>query len=97
MAHTPGARYDLADLLGLGEAITNYYRQEGYPFAYAFLPAQEVSDGTLIIKVIEGRYGSIATSCSAELAGPGPVTVLFRSLALLLCSFSFESQWAFPT
>jgi hemolysin activation/secretion protein len=70
IAHTPGARYDLADLLGLGEAITNYYRQEGYPFAYAYLPAQEVSDGTLIIKVIEGRYGSIATSGSAELAGP---------------------------
>jgi hemolysin activation/secretion protein len=70
LGHKAGARYDLAGLLGLGEAITNYYRQEGYPFAYAYLPAQKISDGTLIIEVLEGHYGSITTSGEEELAGP---------------------------
>jgi hemolysin activation/secretion protein len=70
LGHKAGMRYDMAGLLGLGEAITNYYRQEGYPFAYAFLPAQKVSDGTLIIEVLEGRYGSITTSGAGDLAGP---------------------------
>lgn len=40
-------------------SITRYCRQHGYPAAAAYVPAQESSDGMIIIKVIPGRYGEI--------------------------------------
>ncbi len=40
-------------------SITRYCRQHGYPAAAAYVPAQESSDGMIVIKVIPGRYGQI--------------------------------------
>ena len=40
-------------------ALTRYCRQHGYPAAAAYVPAQESHDGTILIKVIPGRYGEI--------------------------------------
>ncbi len=40
-------------------ALTRYCRQHGYPAAAAYVPAQESSDGMILIKVIPGRYGEI--------------------------------------
>ena len=70
LGHAPGVKYDMAGLLSLGEALTNHYRLKGYPFASAYLPAQKVSDGTLTIKVLEGRYGLVTTSGAKGVAGP---------------------------
>lgn len=58
---TPYIGKDL-DLAGLDEAagvISQYYRQQGYFVARAYLPAQEVASGNLEIAVIEGRLGGI--------------------------------------
>ena len=58
---TPYIGKDL-DLAGLDEAagvISQYYRQQGYFVARAYLPAQEVASGNLEIAVIEGRLGAI--------------------------------------
>ena len=60
---------DLAGLRELADRITALYQQAGYPFARAFIAPQQLQDqGTLTIDVVEGRYGSVATSGDPALA-----------------------------
>lgn len=54
-----GRTYDLAGLRALAERVAATYRERGYPFVRATLPAQEIADGTLRIEVLEGRWGRI--------------------------------------
>ena len=49
----------LGDLRNSAAKITGYYNSRGYPLAQAYVPAQDVSSGTVNIVVIEGRYGAI--------------------------------------
>ena len=51
--------FDLAGLEELARRITDFYRDNGYPFATAFLPPQRVDGGSLTIQIEEGRYGEI--------------------------------------
>ncbi|MDE2260250.1 MAG: ShlB/FhaC/HecB family hemolysin secretion/activation protein [Betaproteobacteria bacterium] len=39
--------------------ITQYYRDHGYLLARAYIPTQDITEGTLEIAVLEGRYGKI--------------------------------------
>lgn len=55
-----GQPYDMAGLRGLASRVSDHYRSNGYPFARAFLPSQALTDGRLIIEVVEGRYGKVA-------------------------------------
>lgn len=57
-----GDALDLAELQGLAHRISRFYRDNGYPFAQAILPKQDISQGTLHIRVIEGRYGDVSVS-----------------------------------
>ena len=60
---------DMAGLQGLVNHLSQYYRQQGYPFARAFLPEQTLKPGgTLEITVVEGRYGTISTDGPEEVA-----------------------------
>lgn len=54
-----GRELDLAGLQGLANTLSAYYRDQGYPFARALLPAQTMDDGVVHILVIEGRYGEV--------------------------------------
>ncbi len=56
---TPGAELTLSELRAMASKIADYYHSHGYIVAQAYLPAQDVKDGTVTIAVIEGRYGSI--------------------------------------
>src|SRR3569832_356362 len=47
----------LTDLKG---AIHAYYKEQGYPFAIAVIPQQDVSTGALKIKILEGMVGKIS-------------------------------------
>jgi hemolysin activation/secretion protein len=58
--------YDLAGLRDLTDRITDFYRSAGYPFARAFLPAQDLKDGQLVIEIVEGRYGKVAAESAKE-------------------------------
>lgn len=60
--------YDLAGLQQLANHISLFYRQQGFPFARAVLPTQNLADGVLKITVIEGHYGQITASGESELA-----------------------------
>ena len=55
----PGSELSLADLRALAAKITNFYNQAGFFVAQAYLPPQDITDGTVTISVIEGRYGNI--------------------------------------
>jgi hemolysin activation/secretion protein len=59
LVDAPGKSYDLAGLQGLTNRITAHYRSHGFAVARALLPVQPMTDGALIIEIIEGRYGSI--------------------------------------
>jgi hemolysin activation/secretion protein len=72
IGETKGKSYDLAGLKDLANLITNHYRNNGYPFARAIVPAQSMNDGAVVIEVIEGRYnGSITVNGTDKLAKDG--------------------------
>jgi len=50
----------LREIIAVGEAITNEYRKKGYITAYAYIPAQDIKDGGVVIMVIEGKIGDIS-------------------------------------
>jgi hemolysin activation/secretion protein len=60
---------DIDGLRSLAERVTQHYRQLGFPFASAFVPAQDLAGGQLVIQVLEGRYGKVhAKSSDPKLA-----------------------------
>lgn len=52
-----GQSYDLAGLYALADAVSAYYRDNGYAFAKVFVPEDGFVDGVLTLTVVEGRYG----------------------------------------
>jgi hemolysin activation/secretion protein len=55
----PGQERSLSDLRAMAARISAFYHQRGYFLAQAYLPAQEISGGSVTIAVIEGRYGKV--------------------------------------
>lgn len=56
---TPGSELSLADLRGMAAKIADYYHRNGYFVAQAYLPAQDIKNGSVTIAVIDGQYGQI--------------------------------------
>lgn len=54
-----GQSLTLPGLEKLAQKITRYYRIKGYFVARAYIPAQEITDGKLKIRIIEGNYGRL--------------------------------------
>lgn len=54
-----GQEADFSVLEDLANTISRHYREAGYPFARAYLPAQDVKGGIVKVEVLEGRYGQI--------------------------------------
>jgi hemolysin activation/secretion protein len=57
VADGAGKTLGLAELEALAQRITRHYRARGYFVARAYIPAQDVTDGTVRIRVVEGNYG----------------------------------------
>lgn len=49
-----------ADLLKIANGITALYRQKGYALSRAFVPPQEVKEGRIQVKVVEGHIDDVA-------------------------------------
>lgn len=64
----PGSELSLSELRNMAAKIALFYNGHGYPLAQAYLPAQDVKDGIVVVAVIEGRYGSIALHNHAHLS-----------------------------
>ncbi|HEX2603816.1 MAG TPA: ShlB/FhaC/HecB family hemolysin secretion/activation protein [Oxalicibacterium sp.] len=50
---------NLYDLNKAADTITAFYHDRGYTLARAVIPAQRVSDGTVVIQIVEGRIGKV--------------------------------------
>jgi hemolysin activation/secretion protein len=57
VADGAGKTLSLRELEALALRITRHYRAKGYFVARAYIPAQEVTGGTVRIRVVEGNYG----------------------------------------
>ncbi len=55
VANLVGGQQSLLELNAAVARITAYYRSHGYPVARAYLPAQEIKDGAVVIGILEGR------------------------------------------
>jgi hemolysin activation/secretion protein len=55
-----GKELGFSDLDQAVAAVSNYYRSRGYFLARAYLPAQDIRDGVVIIQLLEGRLGNIS-------------------------------------
>ena len=49
----------VGEMQQIAAAVTQYYRSAGYVLAQAFIPAQEVVDGEVVIEVLEGNLGNV--------------------------------------
>lgn len=52
-----GKTQTLTQLNQLVGNITAAYRSKGYPFARAFLPPQDIKDGKVMVRIVEGTHG----------------------------------------
>jgi len=57
VADGAGKSSTLPELENLAQRITRHYRAQGYFVARAYIPAQDVTDGIIKIRVVEGNYG----------------------------------------
>lgn len=64
-----GRELSIGDLYALAERITQHYRKNGYTLARAYVPAQPVRDGLVVLSVIEGRLGEISIRNHAGIKG----------------------------
>lgn len=69
LADMPGKEWRISELQAAANRITRHYREQGYPLARAYLPAQEIEGGIITIAVLEGRYGAVNVSDSVGLGG----------------------------
>lgn len=60
----------LAELEHTAQRIAEYYRQRGW-YARVYLPQQDVSDGTIRIAVLEGRFGGASVQDTQDVQGAG--------------------------
>ena len=57
------SRYSGMDLLNnIVDRINALYLEKGYPNARAYVPEQDVENGTVLIELVEGRVGTITVS-----------------------------------
>ena len=59
--------YDLAGYRNLANTISQFYRDRGYPFARAYIPAQSMKNGELRIDVLEGKYGRATARATQDI------------------------------
>ncbi len=64
----PGSQLTLSALRGLAANIASFYRSHGYFLAQAYLPAQDIVDGTVTIAVSEGQYGKVVVRNESNLS-----------------------------
>jgi hemolysin activation/secretion protein len=59
LAQYTGRTLDFSQLAAAAQAVTTLYRQRGWLLALAYLPEQQIRDGTVEIAVLEGRLGNL--------------------------------------
>ncbi len=71
-----GRKVDLDSLNHLAARITNAYRRQGYFLSRALLPEQEVEEGIVTVRVVEGYVSSVIVDDPEGLLGNDPLGIL---------------------
>jgi hemolysin activation/secretion protein len=64
----PGGELTLSELRTMASKIADHYHADGYFVGQAYLPPQEIKDGSVTIAVLEGRYGSVTLNNQTNLS-----------------------------
>jgi hemolysin activation/secretion protein len=75
-----GQTLTLGQLQRFADRITEWYRERGYPFARAYIPAQTIDQGQVEILVMEGRYGELRIDNRSGVQGDGVIARTLRRL-----------------
>lgn len=98
VADQEGRSLTLPQLEELAGRITAYYQGHGFPMARAIIPVQSITDGVIIIQVVEAHYGKVRLNNHSEvsdallnaslapLSGGAPIADAELNRALLLLS-----------
>jgi hemolysin activation/secretion protein len=65
---SPKSQLSLSDLRTMASNIAQYYHEQGYFVAQAYLPAQDIKNGAITITVVEGQYGKITLNNQSTLS-----------------------------
>lgn len=68
VAHLGGSEQTLREIEKAAEAIQQAYREAGYGGVVAFIPAQDIADGKIIIQVLEGKIAEILINNNKRLS-----------------------------
>jgi len=60
LAPYKGKELTMAEINQAADKVTLFYRDKGYLVAKAYVPKQDASGGTLVIKVVLGKYGKFS-------------------------------------
>jgi hemolysin activation/secretion protein len=58
-AKQPAQGFSINEMQEVAGKVAQYYREHGYILAQAFVPAQEVADGEVVVEVLEGRLAEV--------------------------------------
>ena len=61
-----GSTIRLSEVFEIARAITRQYADEGYPLSLAYVPVQEIENGEVRIRIIEGFIGEVDVSNAPE-------------------------------
>ncbi|MBU3890753.1 ShlB/FhaC/HecB family hemolysin secretion/activation protein [Methylosinus sporium] len=65
LAPYEGRKLTLGDIYGAADKVTLLYRAKGFLVAKAYVPAQDARSGSLKIKLVVGKYGSVLVENSS--------------------------------
>lgn len=65
---SPGSELTLPELRSMATKIADHYHKNGYFVAQAYLPAQDILNGSVTITVVEGHYGKITLNNQTSLS-----------------------------
>ncbi len=64
----PGSERSLVELRAIAAKIADHYHRNGYFVARVYLPAQDIKDGAVTFRVIEGEYGKVSVRNQTNLS-----------------------------
>jgi hemolysin activation/secretion protein len=79
-AQQPVQGFSINQLQKVADKVAAYYREHGYILAQAFIPAQQVVDGQVIVQVMEGKLASVSVEGNKHY----PMSTLIRPFRSLL-------------
>lgn len=63
-----GTEITLTQLQAEVYRISDYYHDQGYPFARAIIPVQEITNNEVLIEIIEAKYGALLLNNNSQVS-----------------------------